>query len=241
MGHVYVITNIVNNQQYVGVVLKKGKTIEDRFKEHIRSAHNGLTTLLCAAIREFGEDKFQVSEILSSNDHESLLLLERFYINKFNTNRTAGGNGYNMTSGGQGTFGLKWNTEAKQNVKVPMIIDKAEFEHDLQTLTWGEISVKYKVSNSAARTWANELGLVKSRVQRKFHNQSEGKWLLSQEDELIDMYLSGIANNIIADKLGRSLSSVEVKLTRIKKIRGITVRRRANRWRTRRDEDLLPS
>lgn len=99
MPYIYVITNKVNNKQYVGKTIQ---SVKERFKEHkYRSkygTHNHLP--LYAAIAKYTIDNFTIEqkeevEINLLDDRES------FWIKELNT---LAPNGYNLTLGGEGTI-----------------------------------------------------------------------------------------------------------------------------------------
>lgn len=116
IGYIYKITNTVNNKCYIGQTIK---SIEFRFKEHIRRAlkHSDHRSHLGAAIRYYGEDAFIIEEIFKvvaySLETRFVLLdtMECFYIRKFNSRDL--NLGYNIQPGGQYR-----NTKAPEMVQV---------------------------------------------------------------------------------------------------------------------------
>lgn len=114
IGYIYKITNTVNNKCYVGQTIK---SIESRFKEHVRRAlkHSDNKSHLGAAIRHYGEDAFIIEEVFKvvaySLETRFILLdtMECFYIRKFNSRDL--NLGYNIQPGGQ-----------YRNTKAPEII-----------------------------------------------------------------------------------------------------------------------
>lgn len=57
----YVITNKLNGWKYYGMIHKTGKTIEDRFKDHIKGFRSG--RYIHKAIIEHGEENFFITEV----------------------------------------------------------------------------------------------------------------------------------------------------------------------------------
>lgn len=108
VGYIYKISNTVNNKLYIGQTVK---TIQTRFREHIRSARTNTnqTMIIPKVIKKYGEDNFSISEIekIIEDSKEELFnkLNEReiFYISLYNTVRP---NGYNVTSGGHNSDNL---------------------------------------------------------------------------------------------------------------------------------------
>ena len=96
---VYLITNLVNGKEYVGVTSKAN--ITRRLREHISASQKtkkkGMRIL--SAIRKYGKDMFVIEELCSSNNREHAFnILEPYFIKLRNTQNT----GYNCSSGGEG-------------------------------------------------------------------------------------------------------------------------------------------
>src|SRR5713101_3223654 len=97
----YLITNTVTGQQYVG---KTTRDIRTRWKEHLKDAKvNRHQYRLHRAIRKYGAGSFTVETIHTlAQDAASLNQWEVFYIEAL---RVAG-KLYNMTTGGEGVSGI---------------------------------------------------------------------------------------------------------------------------------------
>lgn len=91
MYKIYIITNLINNKQYIG---KTGQTLKKRFEGHCYGNHN---TLISKAIKEFGKENFKI-EVLEEISGSNLIALqkEREYILRYNTLQP---NGYNEMIG----------------------------------------------------------------------------------------------------------------------------------------------
>lgn len=103
-GNIYIITNLINNMQYVG---QTTRTIQQRFSGHKNTAKNNTdNTYLHRAMNKYGIENFKVDKIASINCDsieelsEQLNYLEIMYIAEYNT---LAPNGYNLTKGGQAT------------------------------------------------------------------------------------------------------------------------------------------
>lgn len=94
MAYIYVITNSVNGKQYVG---KTTKSVEKRFKEHLRSANRQSLAKrpLYSAIRKYGREHFYIQTLEETQYPEER---EKYWICKLGTFS----NGYNATMGGDG-------------------------------------------------------------------------------------------------------------------------------------------
>lgn len=90
------IENILNGKFYIG---KTVKTLQERFKQHIRCAKRRVNRKLYDAMNHYGIDQF-VIHVMEDNIQSEDVLNEReiYWISKLN----AVENGYNMAEGGQG-------------------------------------------------------------------------------------------------------------------------------------------
>ncbi len=104
MGCIYLITCIPTGKYYVG---KTVKTARRRWHEHTADVRRGARgcTYLHAAIKKYGPASFTVETLSESRDKQSLVSLERLWIILLDSqNRIVG---MNLTSGGDGTPGVK--------------------------------------------------------------------------------------------------------------------------------------
>ena len=111
---VYIITNTINNKNYVGITCERTKTIFDRFKKHIETAYSGSKTTrhgrpfpIYAAILKYGAENFSVNYLETNLSLYEAQEKEIEYIEEYDTlangRRSEGynGNGYNLTKGGE--------------------------------------------------------------------------------------------------------------------------------------------
>jgi group I intron endonuclease len=103
MYKIYLITNLKNNKQYVGITKF---SLEERFCQHIKRGF-----ILTEAIRKYGKDLFSIELIEEVETAERAYELEIFYIEKYNTKSP---NGYNLTDGGDGIFGWEATEEYRK-------------------------------------------------------------------------------------------------------------------------------
>lgn len=118
MGCVYLITCKVNGKQYFGATTE---TKDQRYARH-RNANpkDYKGSIIQPAIKKHGQKNFIVEVVYSSNDWSELTIQEKYYIKKYNTKAP---NDYNLTDGGDGTPGRKWNEIQAE------VIPKAVKEH----------------------------------------------------------------------------------------------------------------
>lgn len=98
---------------YVGCVIKKGKTVEDRLSEHFWE-RNRSTAYIHRAIKKYGREWFQIEQIDAGNTPEQAKQLEKWWIARLKTKAPEGG--YNLTDGGDGNNSkgrIPWNKGKK--------------------------------------------------------------------------------------------------------------------------------
>lgn len=89
------IVNTVNGMKYVGQTVY---TAKHRWSQHKSSARNGSKYKLQTAIRQFGEDTFELVILATNVEYDALNHNEEFYIRKYDTVVT----GYNICTAGTG-------------------------------------------------------------------------------------------------------------------------------------------
>ena len=108
----YLIRNKVNGKCYVGLTTR---SIEERWKEHCWDAIKPIQ-VLHKAINKYGADAFDVSTLASAiGGLDNLKELEKQLVAQHNTLVP---NGYNLTLGGDGVFGLKFSEQSIQKCKL---------------------------------------------------------------------------------------------------------------------------
>lgn len=95
-GHIYLITNKVNQKKYVG---QTRTTIKERYKKHIKTSCTSNRHLYCA-MRKYGIENFILEELEYVEDDNQLDIREQYWINYYNSYY----NGYNETKGGSGNL-----------------------------------------------------------------------------------------------------------------------------------------
>lgn len=129
MSYIYKITNLVNNKIYIG---KTDRTIEERFKEHIRNSTDpAMEQPLYRAIRKHGIDKFKIEEIEQCNQ-ETCSDREIYWINEL---KSFGKNGYNATLGGEGASLYDYEEIADDFIRSGLSIRKYAMKHNMSRNT----------------------------------------------------------------------------------------------------------
>ena len=103
MGYIYLITNNVNGNKYVG---KTELSIEERWGQHIKDSKKEKCEIrpLYRAIRKYGVENFSIKEI-DTGQGEELNNKEQYWIQHYDTYK----NGYNATLGGDGKILLEYD------------------------------------------------------------------------------------------------------------------------------------
>ena len=96
---IYVITNLINNKQYVGQTTRFRERMWEHEKDHRTNS------VLHQAIEKYGTDNFQV-DIVEECAEDQLNEREIYWINQLGTYHV----GYNLTRGGDGHTGDRLNS-----------------------------------------------------------------------------------------------------------------------------------
>lgn len=122
-NEVYKITNKVNNKIYIGITNQGSGT---RFRHHLYESRIGEPSPIHKAMAKYGESNFSLEIIDFADTYDELKEKEIYYIDKFNsTDRKIG---YNLTKGGDGTFGRLHSEETKEKIRQKAIGRKASDE-----------------------------------------------------------------------------------------------------------------
>jgi len=131
MLEVYKITNKTNEKIYIGITNQGYKT---RWYKHCSESASGSNTHFHNAIRKYGKENFllevveeiPITETGEETDFDFLKEREKYWIKYFNSyDRNIG---YNLTLGGDGTFG-RWLTEStKDKIRKSRLGKKASVE-----------------------------------------------------------------------------------------------------------------
>jgi group I intron endonuclease len=136
---VYKITNKLNNKIYIGIT-SQGAGV--RYYKHLSDALHGSPFPIHNALRKYGKENFTLEIIELCETSEILKEREKYWIAFYNsTNREIG---YNMTEGGNGTFGRLHSEETKEKIRQKALGRKASEE------TKRKLSQIYKQNYSEA-------------------------------------------------------------------------------------------
>jgi group I intron endonuclease len=110
---IYKFVNKINGKVYIGST----NNFERRCKRHLNDSKT-LNRPLYKAIRKYGWDNFVKEIIYQSKDYQHCIKnMENSFIKEYNSYiGFENSNGYNLTLGGEGFFGLKRTKQHKQNI-----------------------------------------------------------------------------------------------------------------------------
>lgn len=145
---VYMITNTINNKQYIG----QSKNIELRWLYHTKSLNkkNRKNQELYKDIKLYGEDTFLISVLVEEDDKEERLVLETEAILKHKTLSPRG-----------------YNTDLYHHIKDNSVYSKAlncmvtsdELKNKLIQETFESVALHYQVSSNTIRKWCRKLDI----------------------------------------------------------------------------------
>lgn len=95
--YIYLITNLVNDKKYVGLTIQEPSL---RWSSHKNKSNNTPKYHLHHAMNKYGIDNFKFEVIDECKNLNELKESEKYWISEYNT---FNGDGYNMTSGGEGS------------------------------------------------------------------------------------------------------------------------------------------
>jgi group I intron endonuclease len=104
---IYCIENKLDGKKYVG---KTTKTIEKRFKQHIKISESDTRQHLHNAIRKYKQENFECYLLEDVSYKKLLSEREMYWIKELNTKNT----GYNETDGGDGSFGRQVSEDTRK-------------------------------------------------------------------------------------------------------------------------------
>lgn len=109
---VYKITNKINGKVYVGITNRGVKT---RWYKHCSDSIRGSEFPLHNALRKYGIDNFSIDILEEVKTSEELKEREKYWILTLQSKTSH--NGYNLTDGGDGTFGRPTSEETKEKIR----------------------------------------------------------------------------------------------------------------------------
>lgn len=143
MAYIYKITNLLNNQIYIGLTTR---TVDARWKEHCR--HN--SQLIDKAIEELGKENFSI-ETIEECDEGILDEREQYWINYYDSFNS----GYNNTLGGRDNNYVMTN-------KIELVLSLWN-----EGLTVNRIVEQTKLNVETVRSYLNKNGIDHNMIQKR--------------------------------------------------------------------------
>lgn len=197
---VYKITNKVNNKVYIGIT---SKGISARWKEHIYSAEHRCPFKLHNAIRKYGKENFSIELIDFCNSWEELTEKEQYYISEYKSLQDE--YGYNMTEGGDGTFGRCHTEETKEKIRQKAI------GREVTEATRLKLSEAGKIITEAREAYRNSGNIGSSRRKPVLQYTKDGKFIseyrgVNEASRLTGIHVTTLSNalkgrNVIGSKV----------------------------------------
>lgn len=111
-NEVYKITNKVTNKVYIGITNQGSGA---RYRHHWYESRIGEPSPIHRSMAKYGEENFTLEIIDFADTYDELKEKEKYWIKQYNsTDRTIG---YNLTEGGDGTFGKKLSEETRDKIR----------------------------------------------------------------------------------------------------------------------------
>lgn len=111
-NEVYKITNKVTNKIYIGITNQGSGA---RYRHHWYESRIGEPSPIHRSMAKHGEDNFTLEIIDFADTYDELKEKEKYWIKQYNS--TDKSIGYNLTEGGDGTFGRKHSEETKDKIR----------------------------------------------------------------------------------------------------------------------------
>lgn len=119
-NEVYKITNKLTNKVYIGITNQGSGA---RYRHHWYESRIGEPSPIHRSMTKYGEENFTLEIIDFADTYDELKEKEKYWIKWYNsTDRSIG---YNLTEGGDGTFGRMHSEETKEKIRQKALGRKA--------------------------------------------------------------------------------------------------------------------
>ena len=213
-GVIYKIMNQLDGKGYVG---QTTRSLEERFRGHIRA-----DSYLGRAIRKYGAENFTCEVIEECDTREQLNEREIFWIAELNTKVP---NGYNMTDGGEGTVGCYPSDETRAKLSVATSGENNPFfgKHHTE-----ESLAKMSEAHRGNTAWVGRHHRKESKVKMSAYRRANTpfKNLLAEMDKRQITYkdlaeLLGMARMTLPEKMRGVKGFTAVEVIKLEKIFGL--------------------
>ena len=199
---VYRCLNKANGKSYIGVT---SRGLDVRKYDHLNDARIGSSQHFHNAIRKYGKESFEWSILEECESWEELEKREIYYIEKFDSFN----NGYNMTLGGLGSYGMKGErchsskiTDIQALEIYKLLIEGKPFK-EISKLVGVSFNTVSRINRGTTFNHLYDVPAYKIRP-RQSENMTEETAL-----EIIELLLSGKSIDDISDEMNVNKSTVQ--------------------------------
>jgi DNA-directed RNA polymerase specialized sigma subunit len=195
---IYKITDIESGKSYIG---KTVRTVEERFTEHKKNHY------LFKSIYKKDQYRLVIEVVDQANTEEELNLLEKKYIEEFDT---LAPKGFNLCEGGNGGDTSK-NIDyknRKSRTYIPSILLSEEEEQSIikyyiedETLSFKDIGNKLNISEYLVRRTVDSKNIPRRKWKRKEGNRLI-KFSFDEIEIIKKMYSQGLTQTAIGKEFG---------------------------------------
>lgn len=172
---VYKATNKINGKSYIG---QTQKSLDNRINKHFYSVRHKSNLYFHNALRKYDFDWMVLEECESKSELDKK---ECQYIKQYNTNK----NGYNLTTGGEGSFGFKHSEKTKKKMSEKAKLRKPNFLGKKHTdKTKKKISESKKGKKIHSEEWKKKRSEKMSGENNPFYGKKHTKEALQKMSKL---------------------------------------------------------
>lgn len=190
-NEVYKITNKVTNKVYIGITNQGSGA---RYRHHWYESRIGEPSPIHRSMAKYGEENFTLEIIDFADTYDELKEKEKYWIKQYNSiDRTIG---YNLTEGGDGTFGRKHSEETKEKIRQKALGRKLsdETKKKMSDIRRGKCSDKQK----------EHLSKLQDQCKRKVYQYDKNGEFVAEYDSIIE---AANANGLNKDTIRRQLKN----------------------------------
>ena len=190
-NEVYKITNKVTNKVYIGITNQGSGA---RYRHHWYESRIGEPSPIHRSMAKYGEENFTLEIIDFADTYDELKEKEKYWIKQYNSiDRTIG---YNLTEGGDGTFGRKHSEETKEKIRQKALGRKLsdETKKKMSDIRRGKCSDKQK----------EHLRKLQDKCKRRVYQYDKNGEFVAEYDSIIE---AANANGLNKDTIRRQLKN----------------------------------
>lgn len=188
-NEVYKITNKLTNKVYIGITNQGSGA---RYRHHWYESRIGEPSPIHRSMAKYGEENFTLEIIDFADTYDELKEKEKYWIKRYNsTDRSIG---YNLTEGGDGTFGRMHSEETKEKIRQKALGRKVseDTKKKMSESRKGKCSDKQK----------EHLSKLQEQCKTKVYQYSKTGEFIAEYDSIIEACkANGLSRNTIRIQL----------------------------------------